>query len=495
MPELRGRALMLTVSLLTSLGFMLIGYDNGLMGGLVGAPAFNKTFNHPSSDMVATIVAIFEIGCFVGAMSTAVFGERLGRRKTVAIGAVISMLGAILQGSAYSRAHLIVGRIVSGIGLGIINSTVPVMQAEFSPKASRGMYVCAQLSTLNFGIFLVYWIDFGFVSHTSSYAWRVPTLLQCFIQLAILGLLTVIPETPRWLASHDRPDECLKVLARVADAPEDDYAVQRLHTTITETVAYEQSRQAGWKDIFRSDPIKSRRRFFIACGIQMFQQLGGINAIIYYSGTLFEKSIGFDTHMSSLMSGFLQTWFFVASFIPWFLIDRIGRRPLLMSMISVMAAVMAVQAALIYQVQFKTASAHAAGIAAAAMLFVYQGAFTIGFQATVWVYPSEILPLRLRQRGSAISTAANWICNYIIVQITPPAISHIGWRTYIIFAILNALWVPIIYFFFPETKGLELEDVDRLFSGEATHTDLLDKAAADEENLDKKGHVERVEQL
>lgn len=420
-------------------------------------------------------------------MSTAVVGEKLGRRKSIGIGAIISIIGAILQASAFGRAHLIVGRIVSGVGLGIINSTVPVMQAEFSPKASRGKYVCAQLSTLNFGILLVYWIDYAFVTHTGSYAWRIPTILQAAINFGILGLLVLIPESPRWLAAHDRPEECLSVLARIADKGEDDIEVQRLHTIITETVAYENSRQAGWKDIVRSDPIKSRRRFLIACGLQMFQQLGGINAIIYYSGTLFEKSIGFSTHMASLMSGFLQTWFFLASFIPWFLIDRIGRRPLLLSMISVMAIVMAVQAGLIYQVQYNTASAAGAGIAAAAMLFVFQGAFTIGFQATVWVYPSEILPLRLRQRGSSISTAANWICNYIIVQITPPAINNIGWKTYIIFAVLNAAWVPIIYLFFPETKGLELEDVDRLFSGEST-VHLLEV-----EGL--KNDVERVEEV
>lgn len=128
-----------------------------------------------------------------------------------------------------------------------------------------------------------------------------------------------------------------------------------------------------------------------------------------------------------------------------------------------MAGVMIVQTALIYQVQHKTSIARTsspavldtamplltltpdtAGIGAAAMLFIFQGAFTIGFQATVWVYPSEILPLKARQKGSSISTAANWICNFIIVYITPPAIKNIGWRTYIIFAVLNATWVPII---------------------------------------------------
>ncbi|KAK2934680.1 Sugar/inositol transporter [Fusarium oxysporum f. sp. vasinfectum] len=461
--ELQGQSLILTVSVLTSLGFMLIGYDNGLMGGLVNTSAFKDTFDSPDSDMIGVIVAIYEIGCFFGAVFSSIWGEKL------VVDALFSSVASMM----------IVGRIVAGVGMGTVNSTVPVMQAEFSPKSSRGIYVCAQLSTLNFGIFLVYWIDYALSSHTGSYAWRVPVILQCVPILAIMGLLFVIPETPRWLAAHDRPEECLKVLAQIQGTSTDDPEVQVLHSVITQTVAYETSIGSGsWKDLLREDSIKSRKRLLLACFLQAAQQLGGINAIIYYSSTLFEKSVGFSAHMSALMSGFLQTWFFVASFIPWVLIDRIGRRPLLLSMISVMAATMAVQAGLIYQVENNTATAHAAGIAAAAMLFIFQGAFTIGFQATVWVYPSEILPLRLRQRGSSISTAANWIFNYMIVQITPISIDNIGWRTYIIFAVLNSLWVPIIFLFFPETKGLELEDVDHLFGGEDIISQVDEKTNA-----------------
>lgn len=311
-------------------------------------------------------------------------------------------------------------------------------------------------------------MGYAFSFHTGSFAWRVPIVLQNIFLAPMLIILLFLPETPRWLAGHGRPDEALSVLKMLHHTGKvSEEEVLKIHSDIVRTVAVEEAIGAGsWKDLLKDDAIHSRRRLLIACSIQIFQQLGGINAIIYYSSTLFQNSIGFDQHFSSLMAGFLQTWFFVASFIPWLLIDRVGRRILLLSMISLMAGVMATQAALIYQVQNKTSVAHGAGIAAAVMLFIFEGAFTIGFQATVWVYPSEILPLRLRQRGSAISTSANWICNFAIVQFTPPAIKNIGWKTYIIFAILNSAWLPVIYIFYPETKGLALEDVDRIFAGE-----------------------------
>lgn len=403
----------------------------------------------------------YEIGCFLGAVTTSFIGESLGRRRSVSIGVLIMIAGALLQATAYSRAHMIVARIVSGVGMGFINSTVPVMMAEFAPKATRGIYVCAQLSTLNFGIMLVYWIDYAFaqVPGARDYAWRVPVILQCVFLLPMLFIVAIIPDTPRWLVSHHRAEEALDVLQRLNRKKMSPEAIDRMHADIVNTVAYEASIGSGtWGDLLKSDSIQSRRRFLIACSVQAFQQLGGINALIYYSNTLFSKSLGFSNNMSALMSGFLNTWFFVASFIPWILIDRVGRRPLFLSMISLMAAVMVVQTGLIWNVENKTSIAEACGAGAAAMLFIFQGAFTIGFQATVWVYPSEILPLKLRQRGSSISTACNWIFvsvmhiiffvyalgllsvltvlqNFMIVYITPPAIRNIGYRTYIIFAV------------------------------------------------------------
>lgn len=393
------------------------------MGGLVNGPAFDDTFNidpktSNGADLIALIVAIYEIGCFIGAVVTSFIGERLGRRLSIAIGVVIMIIGALLQATAYVSAHMIVARIVSGIGMGFINSTVPVMMAEFAPKATRGIYVCAQLSTLNFGIMMVYWIDYAFgqgPGAAQSYSWRVPVILQVIFLIPMLFIVWMIPETPRWLTAHGRPDDALDVLRRLNKKKMSDQAIQRVADDIRNVVAYETSVDSGsWGDLLKSDSIHSRRRFLIACSIQAFQQLGGINALIYYSNTLFQQSVRLSPNTSALLSGFLNTWFFLASFIPWFLIDRVGRRPLLISMVSLMALVMAVQTGLIYSVQMQLSNQHACGIAAAAMLFIFQGAFTIGFQATVWVYPSEILPLRLRQRGSSISTACNWIMNFLV---------------------------------------------------------------------------------
>lgn len=176
-----------------------------------------------------------------------------------------------------------------------------------------------QLSTLNLGIFLAYWIDYGFTTHlTTSTAWRIPCILQCIFLLPMLALLFLVPESPRWLAAHSQPTDSLTVLTSLHSEKLSHDEIATLHKSILNTCEYEASLGSGkWSDLLRNDAIQSQRRFLIACAIQAFQQLGGINALIYYSNTLFSSSLGFDDHLAALMSGFLQTWFFVASFIPW----------------------------------------------------------------------------------------------------------------------------------------------------------------------------------
>ena len=250
--------------------------------------AFDNTFHidpktSSGANLIGLIVAIYEIGCFIGAVATSFIGESLGRRRSIFIGVVIMIVGALLQATAYSTAHMIVARIISGIGMGFINSTVPVMMAEFAPKATRGIYVCAQLSTLNFGIMIVYWIDYGFgrgPGAAQSYSWRVPVILQCFFLIPMLFIVFIIPDTPRWLMAHGKPDEALDVLRRLNKKKMSDQAIVSIANDIRNIVDYENSVDSGsWKDLLRNDEIQSQKRFLIACSIQAFQQLGGINAL------------------------------------------------------------------------------------------------------------------------------------------------------------------------------------------------------------------------
>ncbi|WWC64932.1 uncharacterized protein I303_107546 [Kwoniella dejecticola CBS 10117] len=454
--------LLYLVTLLTALGFMLIGYDNGVMGGIINEAPFQTTFKHPSSSLLGTIVAIYEIGCCAGSIITAFVGEKLGRKRSIMIGAVVMLAGAAFQAAVSSSGAMIGARVVSGLGMGFLNSTMPVLQSEVSPKASRGRFVCFQLSLLNLGIMIAYWTGYGFAFVDGSKAWRIPVAMQAIFIVPILVLVLIVPESPRWLASHGRAQESLEVLSRLQGKPIDHSDVVAQHQEIQRAVEIEESLGSGkWSDLLHEDDLKSRRRLIIACAIQFFQQIGGINGLIFYMGNFF----ALVSDKPALLAGAVFTWFFAASFIPWFLIDSLGRRKLFLVCIAGMAAIFAIETGLVYKVQ--TTNSKVAGGVATAFMFIFMGLFTIGFQANVWCYTAEIQPLRMRQKGASIATACNWITNYAVVQFTPSGIANLGWKFYIIFAVINAAFLPPIYFFFPETKGLSLEAIDLIFAPSA----------------------------
>lgn len=266
------------------------------MGGLVETPAFRETFNEPNASTIGNIVSLYEIGCFFGAISTFITGERFGRRKTILIGSALMLFGAIVQAASHTVGVMILGRLISGLGMGAINATVPVLQAEMSPAWNRGAFVALDLTVLNIGIVLSYWVDYGFNFGASpankdrmgTAVWRVPIALQCVFIVVVAVSAFIIPETPRWLAAKGRKHDAISVLVRLRarTANGDFIGVQDDFNAIEEAVAQERATaNRGWLslvkpygDSWRDDSMQTRKRLLLACFIQAAQQLGGINA-------------------------------------------------------------------------------------------------------------------------------------------------------------------------------------------------------------------------
>jgi len=158
---LQGKALVTAITSVCSAGFLLFGYDNGVMSGVVISEYWLSQMGNPSTIIVSTIVALFNIGALFGAIAAAFTAERMGRKRTLIFGAAVVILGALLMGTSFERIQMMVARVVTGVGIGYITSVTPVYQSEISIAAQRGWHVCAQLSTMLFGLMLAYWINYG----------------------------------------------------------------------------------------------------------------------------------------------------------------------------------------------------------------------------------------------------------------------------------------------------------------------------------------------
>jgi hypothetical protein len=273
---------------------------------------------------------------------------------------------------------------------------------------------------------------------------------------------------------HAGVENGLVVLSKLRGKPKDDIAVQTEKDEIMEAIRIESKEEGTWGDLFRSNGISAHKRFYLALGIQFMQQMSGINIVsnidqlgehcklttaqvTYYAPTLFKSSLGMSEEMALLMGCFLQLWYIIASFVTWFTIDRVGRRLLLISMAMGMCAVLVAEAICV-----AIDNSHAS-IAAVFFVFAFEACFTWGWMGCVWVYPPEILPLKIRAKGAALAASADFLGNFLVVEITPVGLDNIGWRLYIVFAVLNAVNAMIVWCFYPETGGIKLESIDRLF--------------------------------
>ncbi|KAF2176833.1 general substrate transporter [Zopfia rhizophila CBS 207.26] len=468
-----GRPLNWAITATAGSGFLLFGYDQGVMSGLLTGIAFTNTFPeidttdgaNGSSSLQGTVVAIYEIGCFFGAILCFLFGEMLGRRKCIMIGCVVLSIGAALQASANGIPQMIAGRIVAGLGNGMNTSTIPVWHSELMKAHDRGKGLCIELAINIFGVMLSYWVDYGMSFVSSDAQFRFPLALQIlFAIVTFLGICS-LPESPRWLIAHDRNDEARHVLWAVErNARRLDINDEMLTRDLAEIQrAITEEREAAAGGSFKAMLKNGEQRFFyrtmLGIGGQFMQQLSGINLITYYAPVIFQQSVGISRDLSLLLAGFNGIAYFLSSLVPIWIIERLGRRKLMLFAAAGQCACMAILAGTVAD------GSKGAGIVAIVMLFIFNFFFAVGLLAIPWLLPAEYAPLAIRTRAAALATASNWIFTFLVVEITPVSIHSIAWRTYIYFGVFNAAFLPLIYFCYPETRGLSLEHIDKLFDG------------------------------
>ena len=388
------------------------------MGGILTLPVFLDAFPqiNPSgtsdkaeqslrSTYQGIAVASYNLGCFIGAIITIFIGNPLGRKRMIFGGSAIMVVGAALQASATSLPHFIIGRIVTGVGNGGNTSTVPMWQSETCSAHKRGKLVMIEGALITGGIMISYWIDLGLSFAPGSVAWRFPLAFQICFCVFILYFVLGLPESPRWLILKGREAEAKEVIAAIADVDIGDKFIENEYVTIKETVL--EMSKGSFSDLFARDKNRTLHRVLIAYFNQMFQQISGINLITYYAAKIY-SDLGVSPFLSRLLAALNGTEYFIASWPAVFLVERVGRRKLMLFGAAGQAATMAILAGVNSQ------STRPAQIFGIVFLFVFNTFFAVGWLGMTWLYPAEITPLRTRAPANALSTSSNWIFNFMV---------------------------------------------------------------------------------
>lgn len=308
-------------------------------------------------------------------------------------------------------------------------ATVPTWQSECCKSNRRGQMVMIEGAMITLGITISYWIDFGLqFADPNPVSWRFPLAFQIFFAAIIVGFVLFLPESPRWLVLKNREETAREVLSSLLDDDPQSTIVENELVAIKATVL--EMTKGSFSDMFTMDEDRHFHRTMLAYVNQMFQQISGINLITYYIPTLLEDQVGLDPIISRLISACNGTEYFLASLISIFVIEKFGRRQLMLFGAAGMSLSMAVLAIT------SSISGTPAKIACCVFLFVFNSFFGIGWLGMTWLYPAEIVPLKIRAPANALATSSNWIFNFLVVMITPVAFKNIGYQTYIIFAVM-----------------------------------------------------------
>ncbi|KAH8593254.1 hypothetical protein B0O99DRAFT_742954 [Bisporella sp. PMI_857] len=458
MHGLTGRPLVYFTSIFVSLGVFLFGYDQGVMSGIITGPYFKDYFNQPTRPEVGTMVAILEVGAFFSSLIVGRVGDMIGRKRTILYGSMIFFFGGACQSFANGMPMMLIGRITAGFGVGMLSTIVPVYQSEISPPHNRGKLACIEFTGNITGYATSVWVDYFCSYIDSDLSWRIPLVMQC-VMGALLGLGSLlIVESPRWLLDNDHDEEGIVVIANLYGGGDihNQKAREEYREIKMDVLLSRQEGEKSYTDMFR----RYSTRVFIAMSAQAFAQLNGINVISYYAPLVFE-SAGFIGRSAILMTGINAITYLMSSIPPWYVVDKWGRRFILLSgAVAMVLSLSAISYFLYLDIRHTP-------ILVVIFVMIYNAAFGYSWGPIPWLYPPEILPLSIRSKGASLSTATNWAFNFLVGELTPVLQELIQWRLYLVHAFFCATSFVVVYFIYPETANIRLEDMDLLF-GDAT---------------------------
>ncbi|KAI9873486.1 MAG: hypothetical protein M1830_000348, partial [Pleopsidium flavum] len=462
-------------------GGIFFGYDSGYINGVMGMTYFiqlqtgldpattpHDQFILPSWKK-SLITSILSAGTFFGAIIAGDLADFYGRRTTIILGCIVFIIGVILQTASSALGLLVAGRLVAGFGVGFVSAIIILYMSEVAPRKVRGAIVSGYQFCITIGILLASCVDYGTQDRKDTGSYRIPIAIQMLWALMLATGLLLLPESPRYFVKRGKLDKAAEVLGRLRGQPrESDYIQQELAEIVANheyelSVIPQGSYFNSWANCFKGGllrPSSNLRRTILGTSLQMMQQWTGINFIFYFGTTFFE-----DLHTISnpFLISLVTTLVNVCSTpIAFWTIERFGRRPLL-----IWGALGMLVCEFIVAIIGVTDGQNPAAVKAMiAFICIYIFFFASTWGPGAWVVIGEIFPLPIRSRGVALSTASNWLWNCIITVITPymvgPDKANLGPRVFFIWGSLCTVCFVYAYILIPETKGLSLEQVDRM---------------------------------
>ncbi|KAJ2890551.1 sugar transporter [Zalerion maritima] len=456
-----------------TVGGMLFGFDISSMSAWIGSDQYLDYFNSPGSTEQGGITASMSAGSFIGALVAGFLSDRWGRRGALMLASGVWIVGAVLQCSAQNVAHLCVGRVVSGLAIGVTSSQVIVYLAELSPSRVRGRVVGIQQWSIEWGILIMYLISYGCSTTVDGpKAFRIAWGIQGVPGLILGASLLFFPESPRWLAQKDRWEECHYVLANLhagGDMGNAEVLAELQEVREAARIAIE-SKNTGYRGLFGP---KVWKRTLVGVSVQVWQQLLGGNVMLYYLVYIFQMA-GMTGNVA-LTSSIIQYVIFLVTtggMLP--LIDRFERRMLLLVgavlccilhfatggiMASYGESVDSVDGNDILKILVTGAPAKAI----IALAYIFVGIYGLTWAPVAWIYCTEVFPLHHRAKGTGLAAAGNWAFNLALAFFVPPGFTNISYKVYFIFGTFCAAMCFQIYLTYPETARKTLEEIDYVF--------------------------------